>query len=119
VGFVVFMYLSFFTFLASTSRLLVRLAGLFTLAFTVVYLEKMLRITPVHRRGAALAKTTHGAARIVKKLGQGGPMKYFLNYVQPFTRALRLLVGSWRWVESAQCRRDEVGTEEAMVCVFV
>ena len=62
-----------------------------------------------------MKKNTRHAVKMVKHLGQGGPMKYFLNYVQPFTRTIRLLMASWRWVEAAQCRRGEVGTEEAFV----
>jgi hypothetical protein len=62
-----------------------------------------------------MAKNTKHAVKAAKHLGQGGPMKWFLNYVHPFTRTLRLVVACWRWIESAQCRRGEVGTEEAFV----
>jgi len=81
-------------------------------------MAKMLRVTAgpfKHRQHHFMEKNAHRAMRIVKKLGQGGPMKYFLNFVHPFTRTLRILVAAWRWVEAAQCRRGEVGTEEAMV----
>jgi len=66
-----------------------------------------------------MEKNAHRAVRIVKKLGRGGPMKYFLKFVHPFTRSVRILVAVWRWIEAAQCRRGEVGTEEAMVCTVL
>ena len=100
---------------------MVRLAGLWTLAVTAYFMAKMVRVTPgpFHRHSHHfMKKNAYKAMRIVKKLGQGGPMKYFLNFVHPITRTLRILVGSWRWVEAAQCRRGEVGTEEAMVRVL-
>jgi len=124
-----------------SSRLLVRLAGLFTLALTGVFLQRMLSVTPYHvlphlsnksnkwshkQKKHALKlfykemnRNTRHAVKIVKKLGQGGPMRFFLQYVHPFTRSLRLLVGVWRWTEAAQCRRGEVGTEEAFVRMCV
>lgn len=98
-----------------------RLAGLWTLAVTGIFMAKMVRVTPgpfKHKKAQKLMeKNAHWAIRVVKKLGQGGPMKYFLKFVHPFTRTLRILVGAWRWVEAAQCRRGEVGIEEAMVCL--
>jgi len=104
------------------SRLLVRLAGLWTLAVTGIYMAKMVKVYPgpfKHHRQQHVEKNAHRAYKIVKQLGQGGPMKYFLNYVHPFTRSLRIIVAAWRWIEAAQCRRGEVGTEEAMVCFGV
>jgi hypothetical protein len=102
-----------------SSRLLVRLAGLFTLAFTLEFLDRMQSIDPYvvatrHSRNAN-AKNTRAATKIIKKLGQGGPMSFFLDYVTIFTRTLRAIVACWRWIESAQCRRREVGVEETMV----
>lgn len=95
-----------------------RLAGLWTLAVTAIFMAKMVRVVPgpfKHHKHKLMHKNAHRAIKVVKKLGQGGPMKYFLKFVHPFTRTLRILVGAWRWVEAAQCRRGEVGTEEAMV----
>jgi hypothetical protein len=106
-------------FLVCYSRLLVRLAGLFTLAFSAVFLTKMLRIVPSKHKLKAIEKNSYHALRVVKQLGRGGPMKYFLKHVHPFTRSIRILVAVWRWIESAQCRRGEVGTEEAMVRVYI
>jgi hypothetical protein len=57
---------------------LVRLAGLFTLAATALFIEMMVRITPFvplvkkHKRAKAYAKNTHRAIRVVKQLGRGG-----------------------------------------------
>lgn len=81
----------------------------------------MIRISPgpfTHHAHKLMEKNSHRAMRVVKKLGQGGSMKYFLNFVHPFTRTLRLVVGGWRWIEASQCRRGEVGVEEVMVCLF-
>ena len=101
-----------------SSRLLVRLAGLWTLAITLEFLAKMESVEPYRRKRKANAKNTERALRLVKKLGRGGPMRWFLQTVQPFTRTLRIVVGSWRWIEAAQCRRLEVGVEEFMVSVL-
>ena len=98
-----------------SSRLLVRIAGLFTLAFTLDFLDSMYRVEPFKKHRRANMKNTHRAYKIVKKLGRGGPMSFFLNKVHIFTRTLRIVVAAWRWIESAQCRRGEVGVEEAMV----
>lgn len=105
-----------------SSRLLVRLGGLWTLAIAIDFLAKMQSIEPYRKHHKANAKNTHKALKIVKHLGRGGVMAWFLNAVQPFTRTIRLLVAGWRWIEAAQCRRLEVGVEESMVrveCMFV
>ena len=39
-------------------------------------------------------------------------MRGFLKDVQPFTRTIRIVVATWRWIEAAPCRRLEVGVEE-------
>lgn len=101
-----------------SSRLLVRLAGLWTMAIAVEYLAKMERIEPFKKHHKANWKNTHKALKSVKHLGRGGPMRWFLKTVQPFTRTIRILVAVWRWVEAAQCRRLEIGVEEAMVGVL-
>lgn len=62
-------------------------------------------------------KTTIKLGKYIKHLGQGGTVKLFLNTVQPFTRTVRLLTGSWRWFEASPTRRMEVGIEEAMAFV--
>jgi hypothetical protein len=98
-----------------SSRLLVRLAGLFTLAFTLEFLDSMQSIDPFEKNRKANRRNTKAASKIVKHLGQGGPMSFFLDYVSLFTRTLRIIVACWRWIESAQCRRGEVGVEETMV----
>ena len=63
------------------------------------------------------SKTTIKMGKYIKHLGQGGTVKLFLNTVQPFTRTVRLLTGSWRWFEASPTRRMEVGIEEAMAFV--
>lgn len=92
-----------------SSRLLVRLAGLDTLAREVW--NSMVKLEPTSK------KFLHKASKFYKHLAQGGPMHGFLQRVHPFTRTLRVVVGFWRWLESAKCRRLEVGVEETMVCV--
>jgi hypothetical protein len=52
-----------------------------------------------------------------KRLGQGGPVREFLDTVKPFTRSMRILVGTWRWFEASPCRREEVGVEEFMAFI--
>ena len=93
-----------------SSRLLVRLAGLDTLARDPIVWAKMVSINPLR------FKKLKKMYKIIKRLGQGGPMRSFLSRCHPFTRSLRILVGAWRWVESAQCRRLEIGVEETFVC---
>jgi hypothetical protein len=93
----------------------VRLAGLFTLAFSASFITIMLQVEPYKSKEKALAKNTHRALKVVKQLARGGPMVYFLGNVHFFTRGLRIVIGSWRWIESASCRRNEVGMEEIMV----
>jgi len=95
-----------------SSRLLVRLAGLDTHARDPIVWAKMVSINPLR------FKSLKKMYKIIKRLGQGGPMRWFLQRCHPFTRSLRILVGAWRWVESAQCRRLEVGVEETMVCLI-
>jgi polyphosphate kinase 2 (PPK2 family) len=97
-----------------SSRLLVRLAGLWTLAITAEFLLKMQMFAPYKKHHKANIHNIEKAVRIVKKLGRGGPMRWFLQTVQPFTRTIRILVAVWRWIEAAQCRRLEVGVEEFM-----
>lgn len=92
-----------------SSRLLVRLGGLDTHARDPIVWAKMVSINPLR------FKSLKKMYKIIKRLGQGGPMRWFLQRCHPFTRTLRILVGAWRWVESAQCRRLEVGVEETMV----
>ncbi|CAB9529687.1 unknown protein (Partial), partial [Seminavis robusta] len=78
-----------------------------------IYGTFLLRMINITVDPLKMAKNTKKAVKIVKKLGQGGPMRFFLKYVKPFTRTLRLFVAGWRWAEASQCRRGEVGTEEA------
>jgi len=94
-----------------SSRLLVRLAGLYYTAGLnwSVAVDKKYSLT-----GVDLYRNKGGkfALKLVKLLGHGGPMRGFLKAMQPFTRTVRIVVGTWRWIEAAPCRRMEVGVEE-------
>lgn len=92
-----------------SSRLLVRIGGLDTLARDPIFWAKMVSINPLRY------KSLKKMSKLVQRLGQGGPMRFFLRRVHPFTRSIRILVAAWRWIESAPCRRLEVGLEETMV----
>lgn len=72
-------------------------------------LSEMLKITPLKM------KSLDKMPKIIKHLGQGGATRDFLEACRPFTNFLRILVGGWRYVEAAPCRRLEVGVEETMV----
>jgi len=99
-------YINEFRHWWKSSRLLVRLGGLETLAREQWHEMELLE--PKKR------KAMKHAFKYAKRMGQGGPMRGFLNGVQPFTRGVRLLVAAWRWFESAPCRRLEVGVEESL-----
>mmetsp|Transcript_18891 Transcript_18891/g.27399 ORF Transcript_18891/g.27399 Transcript_18891/m.27399 type:complete len:903 (+) Transcript_18891:110-2818(+) len=94
-----------------SSRLLVRLAGLECSAQTnwSVAVDTKISLISLNlhkRKGPKLG------LKLVKYLGRGGVMSSFLKSVQPFTRCVRILVATWRWVEAAPCRRWQVGVEE-------
>jgi hypothetical protein len=92
-----------------SSRLLVRLAGLDGLA-REVWVDMTFVIPKGPKNGRHFRK-------FVKRLGGGGIMHVFLDRCQPVTRSIRLLVATWRWIESAKVRRLEVGVEESMVSI--
>jgi hypothetical protein len=92
-----------------SSRLLVRLAGLDGLA-REVWVDMTLVIPKGPKNGRHFRK-------FAKRLGGGGIMHDFLDRCQPVTRSIRLLVATWRWIESAKVRRLEVGVEESMVSI--
>ncbi|KAL7543313.1 hypothetical protein ACHAXR_012622 [Thalassiosira sp. AJA248-18] len=94
-----------------SSRLLVRLAGLYCLSYDPAVAPSILVLDPAKR------KTMKKLLKFSKHLGQGGPVREFIKTVKPFTRGMRILVGGWRWFEAAPCRRGEVGVEEAMAFV--
>ena len=94
-----------------SSRLLVRLAGLYVYSYDPVIAPSILVLNPNKR------KTIKKLVKFSKHLGQGGPVREFIKTVKPFTRSMRILVGSWRWFEAAPCRRGEVGLEEFMAFV--
>jgi hypothetical protein len=93
-----------------SSRLLVRLGGLYVFSFDSTVAPKVLLLDPERY------KSIKKLVKFAKMLGQGGDeMRVFLKTVKPFTRSMRITVGAWRWVEAAPCRRGEVGLEEFMV----
>ncbi|KAL3795879.1 hypothetical protein HJC23_002150 [Cyclotella cryptica] len=95
-----------------SSRLLVRLGGLYVYSFDSTAAPAVLLLDPEKH------KTIKKLVKFAKMLGQGGDeMRIFLKTVKPFTRTMRILVGGWRWVEAAPCRRGEVGLEEFMAFV--
>eukprot|EP00985_Skeletonema_marinoi_P031268 scaffold37386_cov95-Skeletonema_marinoi.AAC.1 len=84
-----------------SSRLLVRLGGLYVYSFDPTIAPNILLLDPEKR------KTIKKLFKFAKKLGQGGQLRVFVKTVKPFTRSMRLLVGGWRWFEAAPCRRIE------------
>mmetsp|Transcript_1008 Transcript_1008/g.2335 ORF Transcript_1008/g.2335 Transcript_1008/m.2335 type:complete len:672 (-) Transcript_1008:914-2929(-) len=94
-----------------SSRLLVRLGGLYVYSFDPMVAPIILILDPEKH------KTIKKLCKFAKTLGQGGPMRDFVKTVKPFTRSMRIVVGGWRWVEAAPCRRGEVGVEEFMAFV--
>lgn len=93
------------------SRLLVRLAGLYVYTQDDEVWDKMVGIKIMKHKGPKKA------LKLIKRLGQGGPVRVFLKDVQPFTRFVRIVVAAWRYFEASKCRRTEVGVEEAMAFV--
>jgi hypothetical protein len=94
-----------------SSRLLVRLGGLYVYSFDPTVAPTILLLDPEKR------KTIKKLFKFAKNLGQGGQLRIFVMTVKPFTRSMRILVGAWRWFEAAPCRRDEVGVEEIMAFI--
>lgn len=91
-----------------SSRLIVRLGGLETYATDSTVWPLLTTADVVSRKGF---KHTF---KLGKALGQGGVMRPFLQMCQPFTRSIRMIVATWRWIEAAKPRRLEVFVEEAL-----
>jgi hypothetical protein len=89
----------------------VRLAGLYVYSIDPTVVPGILLLDPERQ------KTVIKLLKFSKRLGQGGPVRAFVESVKPFTRGMRMLVGSWRWCEASPCRRGEVGLEELMAFV--
>jgi len=94
-----------------SSRLLVRLGGLYVYSFDPIAAPKVLLLNPEKR------KSIKKIFKFAKKLGQGGQLRVFIQTCKPITRSLRIIVGGWRWFEAAPCRRIEVGVEETMAFI--
>jgi hypothetical protein len=68
-----------------------------------------LALLDVHKRSGTLH-----AAKMVRRIGQGGPMRPFLSEVHPFTRTVRIILGVARaWEAKIDNRLYEVGVAEA------
>ena len=91
-----------------SSRLLVRLSGL------IVYYNMEENQAAFASLNLLKNKGPKHAAKFVKRMGQGGPMRPFLKAVQPITRTIRIVCAIWRWVEATKARRSEVGVRELM-----
>lgn len=91
-----------------SSRLLVRLSGLIVYANMEENHAAFLSLNLLKKKGPK------HAARFVRRMGQGGPMRPFLKGVQPLTRTIRIVCAVWRWVEATKARRTEVGVRELM-----
>lgn len=94
-----------------SSRLLVRLGGMWTYATEESNWERITTLNILKKKGPGKA------LKVIKRLGQGGEMRFFLDRVKHFTRFVRIVVGVWRWLEAAPCRRTEVGVEEFMAFI--
>lgn len=99
-----------------SSRLLVRLAGLYYTT-KLNWSEAVTKQASLTGLDLARRKGPRWGLKLVKLLGHGGPMRGFLKTVQPFTRTVRIVVATWRWIEAAPCRRLAVGVEEATAFV--
>lgn len=59
------------------------------------------------------------SAKISKRIGQGGPIKDWLNEVQPYTRSIRIILAIARAIEAKiDNRMYEVGIAEALYVLF-
>jgi hypothetical protein len=91
-----------------TSRLLVRMSG------GAVYCQNPLTWNAMAAWDVTLKRQAKAAAKQAKNVGQGGPMKLFLDQVQGFTRSIRIILACARaWEARVDNRFYEVGIAEA------
>jgi hypothetical protein len=92
-----------------TSRLFIRMSG------GVVYCEVRENWRAMGSWDVTAKRQLKAAAKQSKLIGQGGPMKGFLNQVQVFTRSIRIALACARaWEARVDNRLYEVGIAEAL-----
>lgn len=92
-----------------TSRLLVRLAGSF------IYITDGFNWIAMTAWDLSQRKEIKLASKQMKRIGQGGPIKPFLEDVHPFTRSIRIVLAVARaWEARVDNRLYEVGIAEAL-----
>lgn len=92
-----------------TSRLLVRVSA------GIVYAQDPVNWVSMASWDTAMRKQCKAAATQSKRIGQGGPVKPFLDEVQPFTRIIRIVLAIARaWEARVDNRLYEVGLAEAL-----
>ena len=81
----------------------------------VVFCEDPLQWDKMASLNVLKKRQNFKALRMVKKIGRGGPIKEFLNQVQPFTRTVRIVLAVARaWEAHVDNRLVEVGIAEAL-----
>lgn len=91
-----------------TSRLLVRFSGAMAFIQDDFNWDNMAVLDVTHRR------QLKAAAKISKRIGQGGTIRFFLDQIQPFTRLIRFILAVARAIEAhVDNRMLEVGLAEA------
>jgi hypothetical protein len=89
------------------TRLALKFGGLVVIANA--WWDKMASFSPLSHK--SLGKM----GKLMKRLGQGGPMRLLLVWLHPFTNTLRLSMLVLRTMESSHFYRMEVFVEESMV----
>ena len=88
---------------------MVRIAGGFVFCLDATNWELMGALNVGKRRQGKIA------AKMAKHIGQGGPVRPFLQDVQPGTRTIRLILAICRaWEAQADDRLVEVGIAETL-----
>jgi hypothetical protein len=92
-----------------TSRLLLRLAG------GLMFCYDDLNWAMMQAYDVSKKKQAKQALKVVKRIGQGGPIRPFLQDVHPFTRSLRIVLAVARaWEAKVDNRLYEVGIAETL-----
>jgi polyphosphate kinase 2 (PPK2 family) len=95
-----------------TSRLLLRLAG------GLMFCYDDLNWAMMQAYDVSKKKQAKQALKVVKRIGQGGPIRPFLQDVHPFTRSLRIVLAVARaWEAKVDNRLYEVGIAETFAFI--